>query len=211
VIERLDAQLQARTAADVLEEFDWLGAAIDADASAGRFDAWGLSSVVDENVGAPVLPRAVFDALHARAEIPSIWPVGNAGLLHVYGYLLSTTPTPYGLKRDRWLDGILARECGLPVDAFVPWVGERTLLDRVTEVLSDLLDHSVARRETVVGATGLIAMSATRGPAALGYALERDAGERRLITMFPVSDADAVLRQIAAESPRLRWNAVSGG
>ncbi len=81
-----------------------------------------------------MLSRSTFEALHDRAGLDSAWPVGNAGLLHVYGYLLSTTPTPYGLKRDRWLGGELARACGLAPDAFVPWIGERTLLDRVTDV-----------------------------------------------------------------------------
>lgn len=28
---------------------------------------------------------------------------GNAGLMHIYGYLFSTLETPYGYKRERWL------------------------------------------------------------------------------------------------------------
>lgn len=90
----------ARAAAhplEVLAEIPWLGAAIDADARAGRFGRWGRSTVIDENVEAAVIPEALFAALHARAGLRAEWPVGNAGLVHVYGYLLSTVPTPYGL------------------------------------------------------------------------------------------------------------------
>ena len=44
----------------------------------------------------------------AAAGLAAAFPVGNAGLLHVYGYWFSDEPTPYGFKRDRWVDGALA-------------------------------------------------------------------------------------------------------
>lgn len=208
VIERLDAAMIDRDPADALSEFDWLGSAIDQDAEAGRFSLWGRSTVIDENVGESVLTRAAFDALHARAGLDAEWPVGNAGLVHVYGYLLSTTPTPYGLKRDRWLDGELAHACGLPRDHFVPWIGGRTLLDRATEAARTLLEAMPSRRQPIGEATAVIAIAEHAHASALGYALETPEHGRRLITMFPVADPMALLSQIDAEVPRLRWNAV---
>jgi len=145
--------------AEVLADIDgagipaWMAEQIAADAAAGRFARWGRSTVVDENTREPVLSRELFDGLHelaglggsagevagAGADAGIAWPIGNAGLLHVYGYLLSTVETPYGRKRDRWLDGGVARAFGLPADAFAPWfvtpsaVGS-TPLERITAV-----------------------------------------------------------------------------
>lgn len=209
-MDRLDAAAAAHDPTDVLSMFDWLGPAIDADAGAERFARWGLSTAVDENVGAPVLSQRMFEALHDWAGLDSAWPVGNAGLLHVYGYLLSTTPTPYGLKRDRWLGGELAVACGLAPDAFVPWIGERTLLTRVTEAAESLIATDPARRQHLADADAVIAV-ADRRPlsSALAYALESPADGRLLITMFPVADPAALLADLDDSPPRLRWNAVA--
>jgi hypothetical protein len=86
---------------------------IASDAAAGRFDDWALSTVLDENVQTPVISKAEFFRLHAAAGIAATWPIGNAGLLHVYGYLLSKVVTPFGLKGDRWRNGELAGQLGL--------------------------------------------------------------------------------------------------
>ncbi|WP_243229309.1 amino acid deaminase [Microbacterium sp. CIAB417] len=209
MIDRLDAAAAAHDAPAVLSMFDWLGPAIDADAAAGRFSRWGRSTVVDENVGAPVLPRAFFEALHERARQDARWPVGNAGVLHVYGYLLSTTPTPYGLKRERWLDGALARACGLAPDAFVPWADDRTLLARVTDAAETLFTQSPVRSQPLGDAVAVVAIADRHPmPSALAYALEHPADGRRLITMFPVTDPAALLVEFDASPPRPRWNAV---
>ncbi len=212
-LSRLDAAAALATG-DPVAAFDilpWLGTSIDADAAARRFDAWGLSTVIDENTGTSVVAASVFRALHERAGIDARFPIGNAGLLHVYGYLLSTTPTPYGLKRDRWLDGALARAYGLAADAFLPWAlptGE-TLLTRVTAAMAELLARAAVRREQLGGTEAIIAVdrSAASGAAALAYALT-SGGSTRLITTFPVAAVDDVLAGVDADGPRLRWNAV---
>ncbi len=114
-----------------------------------------------------MVAASVFRALHERAGIDARFPVGNAGLLHVYGYLLSTTPTPYGLKRERWLDGELARAYGLAADAFLPWAlptGE-TLLARVTAAAAALLLYAPVRRQQLGDTEALIAIGAPRHPA----------------------------------------------
>lgn len=187
--------------ATAIDSLPWLARALAADAEASAFEAWGSSTVVDENVGAPVIPRPLFDELHRRAHLAAEWPVGNAGVLHVYGYLLSDTPTPYGLKRERWLTDDLARACGLPAGALLPWTGTRTLLQRVTAAASAVLGHPDALVEHVGARHARIALtSATAGSAALAYAVDD-----LLVTMFPVADATAVRAGLGA--PRLRWNA----
>ena len=187
-----------------LDAFSWLGNAIDKDAAAGRLGIWGRSTVIDENTGAPVLTPELFSALHARAGIHAHWPVGNAGILHVYGYLLSQAPTPYGLKRSRWLDGALARAYGLPDDAFVPWAGTRTLLERVSLAASDLLARSTVRTSTICEVSTSLALDrvADEGPWALVYSVDG-----LLVTTFPVASADTVVAEWDAAPARLRWNA----
>lgn len=196
----------ARTALDALP---WLPEAIADDRAAGRFDAWGRSSVIDENTGGPVVSRAVFDELHARAGIDAEWPTGNAGLLHCYGYLLSLEPTPYGLKRDRWLDAPLAEACGLGPGGFLPWRTGPTLLARATVAASTLLRSPAASAgQAVNGRTCRVALTSTRGPGALAYAVAASStADPLLITLFPVADAAAMLTGFEAEQ-RLRWNAV---
>lgn len=216
---RLDAAAHALArGGDVAAAWDalpWLPSQIAADAASDRFSRWSRSTIVDENVGGPVLPRPVFDGLHNLAGLDSAWPIGNAGLLHVYGYLLSVAPTPYGLKRERWVDPDLARAYGLNDDAFSPWTAGPTLLERVTDAATALLrSPAVSRRERVDGRSFTTALSAATGPAALVYARDERAsgadavdGGIRLVTTFPVADAAAMLSMIDGAPARRRWNA----
>jgi len=203
-VQTLDAaaHLAATDPVTAIDSLPWLAAALAEDRAVGRFADWGRSSVIDENVGAAVLARAVFEELHGRAGLEAEWPVGNAGVLHVYGYLLSTTPTPYGLKRERWLSGELDRACGLEVGALLPWAGTETLLSRATTAASALLPRPDAVTEEVQGRTARIALSTPTpgGTAALAYAVDE-----RIVTMFPVADPAALRAGLGA--PRLRWNA----
>ncbi|WP_260856373.1 amino acid deaminase [Microbacterium sp. BH-3-3-3] len=196
------AALAAENPSAAIASLPWLAASLADDAASGRFAAWGRSTIVDENVGAAVLPRALFDELHARAGLEAAWPVGNAGLMHVYGYLLSTTPTPYGLKRERWLTDDLALACGLPRGAFSPSTGSGTLLSRVTAAAASLLSRPDAIDEVVGGRSSRIALgdALPDGATALAYAVDG-----LVITMFPIADP-AVLRS-GLGAPRLRWNA----
>lgn len=196
----------ARAAIDALP---WLGASLDDDRDDARFDAWGRSSVIDENIDTAVIPRALFDALHDRAGVAAAWPIGNAGVVHCYGYLLSRERTPYGLKRERWIDDALAIACGLPADAFHPWRMESTLLARATAAASALLVSPAASASVVIdGRRTRVALSSPAGAAALAYAVAPTAGaESLIVTMFPVAEASAPLTAFTAD-PRLRWNAV---
>jgi hypothetical protein len=191
------------------------------DAAAGRFDGWGSSTVIDENTQAPVITRAQFDELHAAAGLDATWPVGNAGLLHVYGYLLSTVITPYGRKGDRWRDGELAQLFGLAPGAFLlesAAAAGRTVLQRVTAAALPHLAHpahgrgdglviddeapdgSTFFRTTVLSVPG-------HSSAALVYGVS-EGGRMRLVTVFPLADpTPASLDALATDPPRMRYNA----
>lgn len=184
-----------------------------ADARAGRFAAWGTSTVVDEFVGEAVVSEGVATALHRLARVPVRFPVGNAGVLHVYGYWFATRPTPFGYKRDRWLDGRLARAFGLPATAFIPRADPvSTPLQRVLEVAMPVLDEprqalatadaevdGVLTRVCLVRATGADATALVYGVAG--------ADGMRLVTTFPVGGDALELIDDFVEHPRWRWNA----
>lgn len=201
-----DSPAQVAASVAILE---WLTTSIASDRAAGRFDVWGRSTVVDENVGKPVIGQALFDHLHELAGVDADWPIGNAGVLHCYGYLVSRVKTPYGLKRERWLGADLARAYALPDDAFLPWHGESTLLVRAADAASALLAQPTASRTlTVDGRETHVALSAATGPAALAYAVASESDATPLlVTTFPVGDAAALLDEFDAD-PRLHWNAI---
>lgn len=191
------------------------------DAAAGRFDDWGLSTVIDENVGSAVITEAQFARLHEAAGLAAAWPIGNAGLLHVYGYLLSTVPTPYGLKGDRWRDGALAARFGLSPGAFLLEAAEaagETVLQRVTDAALPHLAHpAVGRGDVLViddevpggGTFFRTTVLSSREPdgAALVYGVCAG-GRMRVVTAFPLAGpAAAFCDALAAEPPRMRYNA----
>lgn len=190
-----------------------IAAQIRADAEADRFGVWGESTVVDENTGSPVIPRALFAELHRLGGLPATWPVGNAGLLHAYGYLLSTVETPYGTKRDRWTGGGVARALGLAPATFLPWfVAPSTSLDRLARAIAPALLDPGSSPATVlwveeesddVVATTVVVRGPRPHDSALLYAVNGS-----LLTAFPfaVTGIDALL----SEPPRLRYNAIIG-
>lgn len=190
-----------------------IAASVRKDAADGLFDSWEHSTVVDENTGEPVVPEDLFHHLHAVAGRDATWPVGNAGLVHVYGYLFSLAETPYGLKRERWLDAGLAAAYGEPTlfhaEALNGDALSVTPLARITAAARALLAEHTVREERIgpVRARIAIGRRAASGPFALAYAIDRGSGER-LVTTFPVSSPDQMLAAIDAGPPRLRWNAV---
>jgi len=196
----------ARAAVDALP---WLDAAIADDRAGDRFSAWGRSTAIDENTATATIPPELFEELHRRAGIAADWPIGNAGVLHCYGYLLSLETTPYGLKRDRWIEGALAQACGLEADAFHPWREGPTLIARATTAAAAVLDApATGSTQTLDGREARLALGAAQGPSALAYAVAPSAGAApALVTIFPVADATTLLREFDRE-PRLRWNAV---
>lgn len=209
-----------------LDALTWLGPQLDADRERGTFARWGRSTVVDENTGAPVLDPPVLHALQRRAGLAVEFPGANAGLAHVYGYLLSTAVTPYGLKRDRWTGGALAVALGLDGRAFLPWhrPDGRTLLERVTDAALPVLTApdgpdrpgapgAMLRRDDPVDGEVLrtvVRRVAATGPAALVYGWVAP-GAPRLVTAFPVDAGVERVRELAALPPAPRYNVLVDG
>ncbi|WP_125100091.1 amino acid deaminase [Leucobacter chromiireducens] len=207
-----------------LPELEPVLAQVRADAAAGRFESWGSSTLIDEFTGVPSIPRELFDALHAAAGIRAEFPVGNAGLLHVYGYWFSRVPTPFGYKRDRWADGALARALGRPADEFLLGATPAgTTLARVTRAALPVLrtppagarvaDAVFAANRSLRRARVVLHAAEPAGPTALvsgiGTAGPHGGTPLRLITTFPVSgDPDQLLADFARD-PGSRWNAVA--
>ena len=195
----------------LIDAMPGLAEAIRADRTGGVFERWGESTVIDENTEQPVLPAELVIALHERAGLASDGLRGNAGLLHVYGYLLSTVVTPFGAKGERWTGGGVARALGLPVDALLP-PSSPTPLAALTPVLESLLAHPdaglarVDERSATVSARTVIVTN--QGHAALVYGVGDDLDALRPVTVFPIDDAIGMLKRLAAEPPRLRYNAV---
>lgn len=221
--ERAASQVHIHTI--ISRELPWLAEQIRADRAEGRFAEWARSTAIDENTGEAVLSRELFEVLHDLAGLEAQWPIGNAGLLHCYGYLLSTASTPYGLKRDRWVTSELATAFGLAPDALTPWKGSESLLTRVSNVIVPVLTNppadalAVHTAITEPDAAGISHATRTvvvqqNGVAALAYGfVVQHAGVRvlRPVTVFPVSASSDWLAELAADTSRLRFNAVAEG
>ena len=197
----------------------WLVEQVRADADAGRFDEWGLSTVIEGGVAPPIIPQSLCDDLHTIAGLPAQWPVGNAGVLHVYGYLLSAVRTSAGPKRARWLNPPLARALGLAADALTPWGAVPTVLAQVGAIARPILDSPadapgvqlwIDETTTSTVARTVVVRTQASVDAVLFYGV--DAGEgMRLITVFPVTRFDdSWIAGRVSSPPRLRYNAVSG-
>jgi hypothetical protein len=203
-----DGAVSTPSRAAVLADLDsaatvpgWLAEQIGADAAADRFSLWGRSTVVDENTGSPVILEALFVELHRIAGLDAVWPIGNAGLLHVYGYLLSTVDTPYGRKRERWLDGGGARAFGLPDDAFAPWfvaptAGDSASLERDSTPLERIAAAALPYVEDPAGGDATLMWVDERGPVPVS---DDNATLARTVIVRAKSGATALLYAVGTE------------
>ncbi|WP_051172027.1 hypothetical protein [Microbacterium indicum] len=186
---------------------------IDADRRAGRLNLWWWSTVIDENVGRPVISTQLYQRLHEAGGVDVVFPIGNAGIIHVYGYQFSTVQTPYGLKSDRWTDGRLARMLDRPPSHFQ--LGDdmhETPLQRVSDAAMPLL--LVPPRGSAViekSADGVRTRAVVTPPGADGAGVlisaVDDGDGWSLVTLFPVDDAARFAREAEEAPAKLRWNA----
>jgi len=177
------------------------------DRADGLIGRWSSSTVIDENVGEPVVERGVFERIHETGGVNARFPIGNAGLVHVYGYLFSTVLTPYGYKSERWTDGVLATALGRPAGYFRMGDGDETPLARVLGSAEPLLLDPPANARVAEWDADGVRQRAIVTDGVLVSGLDDGEG-MRLLTIFPVADEEAFLRDLATEPPRLRWNAV---
>lgn len=199
------------------------------DSEDGVFAAWGESSVVDSDVQAEVLRRPLMELLAGAAGLSvGRWPIVNAGLAHAYGYLLAPVMTPYGWKRDRWIDGQLPSALGADPRMVCPLPLVGTLLGNLTAALTFYVDGgsapaflspagAVAHLREQDPGTGTLAETWLVGPPqesrkrALIYSVTAPGATRRLVTAFPVSYAfqQNLAASVGSPSPlALRYNSV---
>lgn len=130
----------------------WFGQQVEASRSdPAEMAKWALSTVIDDNVQAPIFDERVFSWLHRGAPGTFAFPIGHAGLMHTYGYLLSSVETPYGLKRQRWLTDDLANAFGLKPSFFFPTASTVPLMKRVASVVLPTLTDPTADSRTILG------------------------------------------------------------
>lgn len=176
------------------------------DRADGLLARWSSSTVIDENVGEAVVERGVFERIHEAGGVNARFPVGNAGLVHVYGYLFSTVETPYGYKSDRWNDGVLATALGREPGYFRLGDGDETPLARALGSADPLLMDPPASARVAEWETDGVRQRAVVTGGVLVSGLDEGDG-MRLLTLFPVADEASFVHALATEPPRLRWNA----
>lgn len=177
---------------------------------------WTSSTVVDDNVQAPVFDEVTFDWLHRGTSTGAEFPIGHAGLMHTYGYLLSTVATPYGLKRERWLTTDLAMALGEPPTQFYPTASTVPLMERVSTAVLPVLTDPAGIGRTVLAfdevvddghrvRTVFVADPRSRTTAVVYGAIT--GSSVRLVTTFPFGPltSDWVTRRLA-EPARYRFN-----
>lgn len=177
---------------------------------------WASSTVIDDNVQAPVFSERVFSWLHYGVSGAFDFPIGHAGLMHVYGYLLSSVETPYGLKRQRWLTDDLARALGLKPSFLFPTASTVPLMQRVSSAVLPLLTDPAADSRTVLAVdeivdcrrrmrTVYIRYPKTNSTALLYGSVS--AGSIQIVTTFPVGQMTEQSAQDRLAAPtRYRYN-----
>ena len=101
-------------------------------------DCWGQSVNEDELTHTQIVPDVAIAAISDLSGVPLEGPGYHAGLLHTYGYLLSTIKTPFGYKRDRWMKRNIERGFGLPTEFLHAFPRRGILLTNLTNFLNRL-------------------------------------------------------------------------
>jgi hypothetical protein len=98
----------------------------------GPLSFWGRSHNFDEIAQATIVEPCIVEliALLAGRRMSTVSP--HAGLLHTYGYLFSVLETPYGFKRERWLETDIEDAFGLDASTLSPSPLSGTLLSNAT-------------------------------------------------------------------------------
>ncbi|MBC8291079.1 MAG: hypothetical protein H8E37_12255 [Planctomycetes bacterium] len=101
---------------------------------------WGLSINEDEIAGETIVHPAIIQAIGELAgeDCPGndyTGEVVHAGLQHTYGYLFSTIETPFGFKRDRWIEPVIEDGLGISEPTLRPHPTYGTLLANLTYLL----------------------------------------------------------------------------
>lgn len=96
---------------------------------------WGSSINFDEGARAVILAPAIIESLERLFGVP-VGPrpghIVHAGIEHTYGYLFSLVGTPFGFKRERWVEPTLDKGFHFPEGTICPLPREGSLFTNVT-------------------------------------------------------------------------------
>ncbi len=96
---------------------------------------WGQSTNFDEIAREQIVHPSILSTIGEIAGTDMSGESVHAGLQHTYGYLFSLVKTPYGFKRERWLETGLERSLGLDRSLFGPAPRAGSLLANLTYFL----------------------------------------------------------------------------
>ena len=109
------------------------------DAQTDVFRYWGLCSNRDEPSLSRITDRKLLNVIGRLARRPIRTAAGyHAGLMHTYGYLLSTLKTRYGYKHERWTTGIIENGLRLEEVVFDPLHSRGSLLQNATFLIGGI-------------------------------------------------------------------------
>ncbi len=108
---------------------------------------WGDCVNMDENTRSIIVPLPILAALSALTNVPLQHPIVHAGVTHTYGYLFSQIETPYGRKRDRWVEGQIAGVLGVPPHTLSAQPRQGTLLANATYLLGRIAFRGRPRQQ----------------------------------------------------------------
>ncbi|MEL6105552.1 MAG: hypothetical protein AAFU85_05935 [Planctomycetota bacterium] len=98
----------------------------------GPLAFWGRSRNHDEFARQPIVDPLVLRLLERLTGRKLAAQTPHAGLQHCYGYLFSNLETPYGYKRQRWIETGLEDSLGLHPSTLSPTPNCGTLLANAT-------------------------------------------------------------------------------
>jgi len=96
---------------------------------------WGESYNFDEHARRRIVHPAIVQLIGRIAGIEMKGRIVHAGLQHTYAYLFSLIDTPYGFKRERWVETGLEQGLAVDEDALGPCPRQGTLLSNATYLL----------------------------------------------------------------------------
>ena len=151
-------------------------------ADAGILGAWGYCSNYDEYALATIVPPPVLEALSEVSGVTLSTPPRHAGFMHTYGYLLTNLETPFGTKRQRWVEPTVERGLGFTRPTLRPEPEAGTLLVNLTAAIARVLPDLEVPDATLARAAPWIAE------------LEPAAGRRRIVETVEAGIAEGPLR-----------------
>lgn len=121
---------------DFRQQFPKISEQVSRDANSNVWSIWSNSWNFDEYEKAIIVDRKLLSCLYRMiGKSAGRSNFYHSGLLHTYGYLLSTIETRFGKKSDRWIKGSIARLLDQKPIRLTPLTADGTMLQNLSESL----------------------------------------------------------------------------